>query len=318
MFKIGPYQLENPFVLAPMAGVTDKPFRNICRNYGAALAISEMTSANSTLWKSEKTLKRLDHVGEAAPVSVQIAGADPLAMAKAAQFNVEHGAQIIDINMGCPAKKVCKVNAGSALMQDEKLVAEILKSVVKSVNVPVTLKIRTGWDRQNKNALNIAQIAEQAGIQALAIHGRTRADKYMGDAEYQTIKQVKKSVSIPVLANGDITSAEKALRVLEETQVDGIMIGRAALGNPWIFEQCNDLLKEKPIEYPNDEQKKQQIEQHLSSLYEFYGEYKGIRIGRKHISWYCKNKKDSARFRAEVNQIDLKEQQLESIRQFFS
>ena len=241
--QIGPYKIEPALVVAPMAGVTDRPFRQLCKRLGAGLAVSEMTASDPALWNTEKSRTRLDHEGEVEPIDVQIAGYDPQMMAAAARFNVEHGAQIIDINMGCPAKKVCKRDAGSALMRDEKLVGEILRAVVDAVAVPVTLKTRTGWARANKNGPVIARIAEDAGIAALAIHGRTRQDKYLGNAEYDTIAQIKASVSIPVMANGDITSPEQAQRVLEYTGADALMIGRGAQGNPWIFAEIEHFLR---------------------------------------------------------------------------
>jgi len=315
--NIGPYELDNPFVLAPMAGVTDKPFRLLCKKHGAALCVSEMTSANALLWNSPKTLHRLDHEGEADPISVQIAGGIPEQMAQAAIFNVKHGAQIVDINMGCPAKKVCRVQAGSALLQNEFLVQKILKRVVKAVDVPVTLKIRTGWDRKNKNALNIAHIAEQEGITALTIHGRTRADKYQGDAEYDTIKAVKQAISIPVIANGDITSPQKAEQVLDYTQADAVMIGRASLGDPWIFRRLNDYLNGITHQPPENEEIIQTVSQHIQAIYDFYGEAKGIKIARKHIAWYCKDKKGSAQFRKKVNSSQTTNEQMRQIRLFF-
>lgn len=315
--KIGNIALDNPLLLAPMAGVTDKPFRILCRQLGAALCFSEMTSANALLWDSPKTRHRLDHSGEAAPIAVQIAGADPQQMALAARFNVSKGAEIIDINMGCPAKKVCKVSAGSALLKDEALVKKILSAVVQAVDIPVTLKIRTGWDRENKNAITIAQIAEDCGIQALTIHGRTRADKYQGQAEYDTIKAVKKTVSIPIIANGDIDSGQKAQQVLDYTGADAIMIGRSALGNPWIFKAIKAKLNDSDYQPPSDEQKSQLIQHHLNELYQFYGEYKGIRIARKHIAWYCKDKPGSAQFRQQINLATSCQQQLALVARFF-
>src|SRR3989344_4388727 len=240
--RIGHYKLKNNLFLAPMAGVTDRPFRSLCRRLGAGMAASEMVSSNSLLWGSEKTKRRADHAGEEEPRAVQIVGSDPTLMALAARYNAERGAQIIDINMGCPAKKICNVYAGSALMQSQKLVAEILQAVVQSVDVPVTLKIRTGWDRANKNGVAIARLAEECGIQALAVHGRTRADAFQGEAEYDTIAAIKAAVTIPVIANGDITGPEKAAHVLQRTGADGLMIGRAAQGNPWIFREIAHYL----------------------------------------------------------------------------
>ncbi len=279
-----------------MAGVTDRPFRQLCKKFGAGMAVSEMVTSNSLLYGSQKTLRRANHEGEVDPISVQIAGADPKMMAEAAQFNVDHGAQIIDINMGCPAKKICNVMAGSALLKDEPLVQKILSSVVKSVNVPVTLKIRTGWDTQNRNAIEIAKIAEDIGIKALAIHGRTRACLYMGEAEYDTIAKVKQSVKIPVIANGDITSPEKARYVLDYTGVDGVMIGRAAQGKPWIFREIDHYLKTgMHLDNPSIDEIKNTTIAHVNELYSFYGENAGLKIARKHISWYTKGLKNSAK-----------------------
>ncbi|MBL3527864.1 MAG: tRNA dihydrouridine synthase DusB [gamma proteobacterium endosymbiont of Lamellibrachia anaximandri] len=316
--RIGPYRLENNLLLAPMAGVTDRPFRQLCRRHGAGLAVSEMVSADSSLWGSHKTLRRLDHEGETGPVSVQILGSDPQTMAEAARANVVNGAQIIDINMGCPAKKVCKASAGSALLQDEALVNDILTATVAAVEVPVTLKIRTGWDRQNRNGVRIAQIAEAAGIQALAVHGRTRACKFSGDAEYDTIRAIKESVTIPVIANGDIRTPEKALIVLEATGADGIMIGRAAQGRPWIFREIDHYLKtgEKLAE-PSPSWVKALLLEHLQTLYDFYGEHQGVRIARKHIAWYSKAHRGGAEFRKTINDSESADEQLQLIHGFF-
>ena len=317
--QIGPYQLPNNLILAPMAGVTDRPFRQLCRNLGAGMAVSEMVSSNSLLWGSEKTQRRANHAGETEPKSVQIAGADPQMMADAARSNAEQGAQIIDINMGCPAKKICNVMAGSALLQNETLVADILHAVVQAVDVPVTLKIRTGWDSQHKNALTVAQIAEDAGIQALAIHGRTRADQYTGDAEYDTIAQVKQKIRIPVIANGDITSPEKAEFVLKYTGVDAVMIGRAAQGRPWIFREIQHYIKTgERLPEPSPQEVRDILIGHLNNLYAFYGEYAGVRIARKHISWYSKGQPHGAAFRQVVNRVDSIEQQLELTHDFFN
>lgn len=317
--QIGPYQLPNNLILAPMAGVTDRPFRQLCRNLGAGMAVSEMVSSNSLLWGSEKTQRRANHTGETEPKSVQIAGADPQMMADAARYNAEQGAQIIDINMGCPAKKICNVMAGSALLQNETLVADILHAVVNAVEIPVTLKIRTGWDSQHKNALTVAQIAEDAGIQALAIHGRTRADQYTGDAEYDTIAQVKQKIRIPVIANGDITCPEKAKFVLEYTGVDAVMIGRAAQGRPWIFREIQHYIKTgERLPEPSPQEVRDILIGHLNNLYAFYGEYAGVRIARKHISWYSKGQPHGAAFRQLVNRVDSIEQQLELTHDFFN
>ncbi len=316
--QIGPYKLRNQLVLAPMAGVTDRPFRQLCKKLGAGLAVSEMVSCNSALWGSRQTLRRMDHAGEVEPRSIQIAGADPEMMAQAAQFNVERGAQIIDINMGCPAKKVCNVMAGSALLQNEDLVKKILDAVVAAVNVPVTLKIRTGWDPENRNALSVAHIAEQAGIQALAIHGRTRACAYKGEAEYETIRCVKQETGLPVIANGDITSPENAREVLEFTGADGVMIGRAAQGRPWIFREIEHYLSTgQLLPGPGVEEIRTIMIEHLDNLYAFYGEYTGVRMARKHIAWYSKGQPDGAGFRRRVNRAETIDEQLRMTHAFF-
>ncbi|HHC71451.1 MAG TPA: tRNA dihydrouridine synthase DusB [Thiotrichales bacterium] len=316
--RIGPYQLPNNLILAPMAGVTDRPFRQLCRRMGAGMAVSEMVSSNSLLWGSEKTRRRADHQGEPEPKSVQIAGADPAMMAEAARHNVANGAQIIDINMGCPAKKVCNVAAGSALLKDEKRVEEILRAVIGAVDVPVTLKIRTGWDSSSRNAVTIAGIAEACGVQALAVHGRTRADGYRGEAEYDTIRQVKQAVSIPVIANGDITTPEKARQVLEFTGADAIMVGRAAQGRPWIFREIDHYLATgEKLPEPSPLEIRDILLEHLDNLYRFYGEYTGVRIARKHISWYSKGQRGGALFRDAVNRAESAEQQLAMTRKFF-
>ena len=316
--QIGPYKLANNLVLAPMAGVTDRPYRQLCKRHGAGMAVSEMVSSNSLLWGSKKTLRRADHSGETEPRSVQIAGADPRLMADAARHNADHGAQIIDINMGCPAKKVCNVMAGSALLQHESLVADILEAVVAAVDIPVTLKIRTGWDPSNRNGVRIAHIAEQSGIQALAVHGRTRACAYHGEVEYDTIAAVKQAVSIPVIANGDIRTPEQARFVLDYTAADGIMIGRAAQGKPWIFNtihhylETGEILAEPPVHVIRDI-----MLGHLQELYSFYGKDVGVRVARKHISWYSKGQHGGASFRQIVNRIDDAERQLQVTREFF-
>ena len=301
-----------------MAGVTDRPFRSLCRRLGAGMAASEMVSSNSLLWGSKKTIRRADHSGESEPRAVQIVGSDPAMMAQAARYNVDNGAQIIDINMGCPAKKICNVYAGSALMQNEKLVAEILDAVVKSIEVPVTLKIRTGWDRANKNGVAIARLAESCGIQALAVHGRTRADAFHGEAEYDTIAAIMAAVAIPVIANGDITTPEKAAQVLHATSADGLMIGRAAQGNPWIFREIEHYLTtgEKLAPPPVTEVRDTLLD-HLETLYAFYGEYSGVRMARKHISWYSKGLRDGAAFRHRVNQVESRAAQVAMVREFF-
>jgi tRNA-dihydrouridine synthase B len=284
---IGPYRID-PIALAPMAGVTDRPFRQICRDQGAGYTVSEMVTSDSRLWHTAKSSFRLNHEGEPGPRSVQILGYDPAMMAEAARLNVERGAQIIDINMGCPAKKVCNRLAGSALMQDEALVADILHAVVKAVDVPVTLKTRTGWNRDNRNGVTIARIAEDAGIRMLVIHGRTRADKYEGQAEYDTVAAIKQAVRIPVLANGDINSPEKALTVLQQTGCDGIMLGRAAHGRPWIFREIRHFLSTRILLSPPDLSDQIQVSlDHLAALHAFYGEELGVRFARKHIGWYA-------------------------------
>ena len=285
--KIGPYTLENNLVLAPMAGVTDRPFRSLCKQFGVGLAISEMVASNPALQKHRRTLLKTDHTGEIGLRAVQILGTNPQEMADAARLNQDRGAQIVDINMGCPAKKVCSVAAGSALLRDEKLVQAILESVVQAVSIPITLKIRTGWDQDNRNAIRIAQIAEQSGITALTIHGRTRACAFKGNAEYDTIKAVKQAVSIPIIANGDITSVEKAQQVLDYTLADAIMIGRGAQGRPWFFQEIQHYLETGSHLAPIDlAQRKSIIQSHLQALYLFYGELNGVRIARKHIGWY--------------------------------
>ncbi len=284
--QIGPHTLKNPYILAPMAGITDRPFRTLCRRYGAALAVSEMVSANPALRHDRKTLLRTDHRGEAGLRSVQILGNDPRDMAEAARFNADRGAQVIDINMGCPAKKVCSKAAGSALMRDELLVFNILEAVVRAVDIPVTLKIRTGWDTHQRNAVNIAKIAVLAGIQALTVHGRTRACGFSGEAEYRTIGEVKQAVAIPVIANGDIDSPSKALTVLKETGADAVMVGRAALGQPWIFRAMSQMHDNFSSKSPEYSEIRELILEHMEELHAFYGEHQGIRIARKHFGWY--------------------------------
>ena len=285
--QIGAYRLPNNVVLAPMAGVSDRPFREICIRHGAGLAVSEMVASKPALAGHQKTLLKTDHNGETGFRSVQIVGTDPAEMANAARINAERGAQIIDINMGCPAKKVCSVAAGSALLKNEPLVGRILDAVVAAVDVPVTLKIRTGWDPQNRNALTIARIAEQSGIAALTVHGRTRACKFAGQAEYDTVRHIKQSVSIPIIANGDIDSPEKARQVLATTGVDAILIGRAAQGNPWLFTQIRHFLDTgATLAAPTPVEIYQTLLGHLQALYSFYGDISGVKIARKHIAWY--------------------------------
>jgi tRNA-dihydrouridine synthase B len=320
---LGQYHLSNQLFVAPMAGVTDRPFRQLCKRLGAGYAVSEMIASNAMLWNSEKTLRRANHDGETNPISVQIAGADPVMMAQAAVLNIDRGAQIIDINMGCPAKKVCNVASGSALLQNEPLVGKILKEIVEATlkhhpQVPVTLKIRTGWDRSHKNALRIAQIAQDSGIAMLTIHGRTKADLYHGQAEYDTIAQVKASVKIPIVANGDINTPEKAKWVLEYTGADAIMIGRAAQGRPWIFREINHYLQTgKYLPAPAISEIAQIMHDHLLEHYAFYGEYIGLRSARKHIGWYCKGLRNSHAFRARMNTIESCQDQLNAVRDYF-
>lgn len=310
--------LRNNLFVAPMAGVTDRPFRQLCKKFGAGMAVSEMVASNSLLWGSEKTRRRANHEGEPDPISVQIAGADPQMMAEAAIYNVGEGAQIIDINMGCPAKKICNVMAGSALLKDELLVGRILEAVVGAVNVPVTLKFRTGWDQQNKNALTVARIAEESGIQLLSIHGRTRACGYTGHAEYDTIADVKSATRLPVVANGDINTPEKARHVLDYTKADGIMIGRAAQGRPWIFREIEYYLKTGAhLPPPRVTEIHQVLIAHLYDLYAFYGTDTGVKIARKHISWYTKGLAGSAGFRHAMNQLQSVEEQLAAVNRFF-
>jgi len=313
------FTLRNNLFVAPMAGVTDRPFRQLCKKLGAGVAVSEMVTSNSLLYGSEKTRRRADHTGEVDPISVQIAGADPAMMAEAAKYNADNGAQIVDINMGCPAKKVCNVMAGSALMQDEPLVARILEAVVGAAgNTPVTLKFRTGWNKANKNAATIARIAEESGIQLIAIHGRTRACMYTGDAEYDTIADVKSRVRIPLIANGDITTPQKAKFVLDYTGADGVMVGRAAQGRPWIFREIDHFLKTgTELPPPLVSEILQVCRDHLADLYAFYGEDTGVKIARKHISWYTKGLVGSAQFRKTMNTLPTVQAQLAAVDAFF-
>ena len=315
--KIGPHLLESPVIAAPMAGVTDQPFRNLCRKLGAALAVSEMVTSNTKLWKSKKTQFRLNHIGEDAPRAVQIAGTNPLQMAEAAKLNADLGAEIIDINMGCPAKKVCKAAAGSALLRDEPLVASILHTVVTSVDIPVTLKIRTGWSEESKNAIQIAKIAEEHGIQALTIHGRTRNDFFNGVAEYETIAEVKSAIKIPIIANGDIDSPKKAFEVLKFTHADAVMIGRAAQGNPWIFREIAHYLRTKEeMPPPTINERKDILLEHLGELYNFYGEERAVRLARKHVSWYLGDLPGSREFRSVFNALESGKTQVNAIIEF--
>jgi len=316
--RIGTHDIAANVLLAPMAGVTDKPFRLLCKRLGAGLATSEMTTSDPRFWTTSKSLRRMDHVGEPDPVSVQIAGTEPSVMAGAAKHNVDHGAQLIDINMGCPAKKVCNAWAGSALMRDETLVGQILDAVVRAVDVPVTLKIRTGWDACHRNGLEIARIAESAGIAALAVHGRTRDQQYTGIAEYDTIAEIKSRLSIPVIANGDIDSPRKAADVLRRTGCDAVMIGRAAQGRPWIFrEVAHYLASGTLLPEPSLQEVRDVLLGHLQHLHAFHGEPSGVRIARKHLGWYAKDRPENLAFRAVVNRADSADAQLRLTRDYF-
>ena len=316
--KIGSYQLNSKAMLAPMAGITDKPFRQLCCQMGAGLAVSEMVSANPKVWNTEKSKLRMVHSAEAGIRSVQIAGSDPQEMAFAAQVNVQNGAQIIDINMGCPAKKVNKKLAGSALLKAPDQVEQIVQAVVEAVDVPVTLKIRTGWCENSRNGIEIAKIAEHNGIQSLAVHGRTRSDFYKGNAEYDTIKAIKKAVSIPVVANGDITSAQKAAEVLEFTNADAIMVGRAAQGRPWIFREINHYLDTgEVLPEPSMEEVRSILLGHVSELHQFYGDFMGVRIARKHVSWYMQTHDQGKNFRSSFNALESTSEQLDALNMYF-
>jgi len=316
--QIGPYYIEPKVILAPMAGVTDKPFRLLCKRLGAGLAVSEMTTSDPRFWRTAKSLHRMDHVDEPDPVSVQIAGTVPEVMAEAARYNVDHGAQLIDINMGCPAKKVCNAWAGSALMREPLLVARIVEAVVNAVDVPVTLKIRTGWDADQRNAPEIARIAEDAGIAALAVHGRTRDQQYTGQAEYETIAAIKAMLRIPVIANGDIDSPQKAKAVLDATGCDAVMIGRAAQGRPWIFGHiAHYLATVELLHEPSLIEIRDILLGHLEHLHAFYGEVSGVRIARKHLGWYAKDRPENVAFRAVVNRAQTADDQLRLTRDYF-
>ena len=315
---IGPYTLPSPFVLAPMAGITDVPFRRLCRRFGAGMTTSEMTTADTSLWQTAKSRHRLDLDLDAEPVVVQIAGSDANQLALAARACVERGAQIVDINMGCPAKKVCKKLAGSALLRDEKLVARILRAVVTAVDVPVTLKIRTGWDPGHRNGVTIARIAEDAGIQSIAVHGRTRACRYRGLAEFETISRIKEAVSMPVIANGDVTTPEKSLEVLRLTNSDGLMIGRGAQGRPWIFRELNHFLHNGAPVAPLEINKlRDMMLGHLNELHRFYGDETGVRVARKHLTWYCISLADSDEFRHQAVRVNSASEQRDLTREYF-
>jgi len=316
--QIGTHVLRNSLFVAPMAGVTDRPFRNLCKRFGAGLAVSEMVASNPALWRTEKSSRRTDHVGEAEPISVQIAGADPQMMAEAARHQVEGGAQIIDVNMGCPAKKVCNAAAGSALLRDEPLVARILEAVVKAVEVPVTLKIRTGWDPEHKNAVQVARIAENVGVRLLAVHGRTRACGFGGVAEYDTIREIKRATRLPVVANGDITTPEEAKRVLDYTGADGIMIGRAAQGRPWLFREIEHYVATgERLPAPLVAEIREVLVAHLEELYRFYGRETGVRVARKHIAWYTRNLDRASEFREGMNRLGTCEEQIAAVKRYF-
>jgi tRNA-dihydrouridine synthase B len=316
--RIGPYSIQPGVILAPMAGVTDKPFRVLCKQLGAGLAMSEMTTSDPRFWQTAKSLRRMDHAGEPDPVGVQIAGTDPAVLAEAARYNVGHGAQLIDINMGCPAKKVCNAWAGSALMRDEALVARILEAVVAAVEVPVTLKIRTGWDAEHRNAPAIARIAEASGIAALAVHGRSREQHYTGVAEYDTVAAIKAELRIPVIANGDIDSPLKAAEVLRHTGCDAVMVGRAAQGRPWIFRDIAHYLAHgELLPEPSAAEVRDILLGHLDALHAFYGEESGVRIARKHLGWYAKDRAENHAFRAVVNRAQTAAEQVRLTRDYF-
>jgi tRNA-dihydrouridine synthase B len=320
--KIGPWLLPNNIFVAPMAGVTDRPFRQLCKRLGAGYAVSEMAASNPLLWKTVKSSRRLNHDGEIDPVAVQIAGADPEMMAQAAVFNISKGARVIDINMGCPVKKVCNVASGSALLRHEDLVARILEAVVEAClphGVPVTLKTRTGWDREHRNALRIAKLAQDSGIAALTLHGRTRADLYLGQAEYDTIREVKASLSIPVVANGDIDSPLKAREVLAYTGADAVMIGRAAQGRPWIFREIDYFLRTgETLASPTWSEMRDLLLEHLADHYQFYGELPGVRTARKHIGWYVSSLPGGTQFADQINKIESTRAQFEAVNQWFT
>jgi len=315
---IGPYRLPNRVILAPMAGVTDRPFRQLCRRLGAGLVVGEMVTSDPSLWHTRKSRLRMDHSGEPGPRSVQIAGGDAEILAEAARLNVERGAQIIDINMGCPAKKVCNKAAGSALLRDERLVAEILHAVVAAVDVPVTLKIRTGWCERSRNGVRVARLAEDAGIRALAVHGRTRDQRYAGHAEYDTIAAIKASVSLPVFANGDIDSPARAAEVLDYTRADAVMVGRGAQGNPWIFREIDHFLRTgEPPAAPSRAEQHAVMQEHLDALHAFYGDIMGVRIARKHIGWYLSTRDDARALRKRFNALETPDAQQRFVDELF-
>lgn len=317
--RIGRFSIDPPLILAPMAGVTDRPFRRLCRRLGAGYAVSEMTSSDPALWKTAKSRRRLDHAGESRPVGVQIVGADPGRMAAAAAHCVANGAQIVDINVGCPAKKVCKAWAGSALLRDERLLRRILLAVVAAVDVPISLKIRIGYDRSRVNGVRVARIAEDAGVQALAVHGRTRDMHFSGVVDYGAIAAIKRAVGIPVIANGDIESPQKARAVLDETGADGLMIGRAAQGRPWLFREIAHYLDTgRLLPAPSAAELRRILLDHLAELHAFYGEYTGVRIARRHLGWYAKDRPENRAFRAVVNRAETAAEQLRLTEAYFS
>ncbi|WP_151703908.1 tRNA dihydrouridine synthase DusB [Nitrincola alkalilacustris] len=319
MFRVGPHNIESQVILAPMAGVTDRPFRQLCRRMGAGLAVSEMVTSDTNLWNTRKSSLRLDHMGETGIRSVQIAGADPEMMAHAAQMNVERGAQIIDINMGCPAKKVCNKAAGSALLRDTELVTQILEAVVQAVDVPVTLKIRTGWSPDQRNGVKIAQIAQAVGIQALAVHGRTRADKYQGAAEYETLARIRDAITIPLFANGDIDSPQKARQVLDYCGADAVMIGRAAQGRPWMIREIDHYLRSgELLPAPEMSEIQQILNDHMQELHTFYGEFMGVRISRKHIGWYLQQHRNGSDLRKHFNTLETADEQIAALADIFT
>lgn len=318
MLTIGPYNIESPVILAPMAGVTDPPFRRLCLEMGAGMAVSEMITCDTRLWQTRKTRLRLIHDDETGPRSVQIVGGDPERMAEAARQSEALGARIIDINMGCPARKVCRKVAGSALLKDEALVQAILERVIEAVSIPVTLKIRTGWSPGNRNGITIARIAEDCGIQALAVHGRTRSCTYRDEAEYDTIAEICATVSIPVIANGDITSAQKARTVLDYTRAQAVMVGRAALGRPWIFREIDHFLSQGThLPAPGLTDIRDILLDHLALLYEFHGELSGVRIARKHLGWYLQANDCGRSFLRVFNRLECSAAQCDSIREHF-
>jgi tRNA-dihydrouridine synthase B len=315
--RIGSFELKDRVFAAPMAGVTDRPFRKLCRRLGAAYAVSEMVASDPRVRASGKTSRRLDHEGESAPVAVQLVGADPAVMADAARYNVDRGAQIIDLNMGCPARKVCQVACGSALLKDEALVARIVQSVVEAVDVPVTLKYRTGWDTNDRNAVRIARMAEAAGIRMLTLHGRTRACGFTGRAEYDTIARVKGAVRIPVVANGDVDSPQKARTVFEQTGADAIMVGRAAQGRPWIFREISEYLRTGSVAaHPTVKEVRTLLLEHLDEHYQFYGEALGVKTARKHIIWYTRRLRGGVRFCERMNRLESCEEQRRALDEF--